>query len=297
MKKILPAAGILCLLLFLSWYFFIKQYDYLVRFTVKAAPGTVYEIVQTLATANKNIDVQEFLPFSEVNQRLTLNDSLLKLHWEFEAKNDSLTLVKLYVKDSLHSRQNKMAVLLTKSVIGKISKSLALTVRKDVEAQLAKFKIKIDGEANTPSTFCACTTISSFQEGKAQGMMQNNYLVSDFLYSNQLKLTGKPFIEVTRWDLNTTEIRFNFCFPTEKKDSLPVHEKVFFKQTESSKALKATYNGNYMFSDNAWYALYQYAENHQLNIDLTPTEVYFNSPNNGSDDSTWTTEIYLPLKQ
>ena len=67
------------------------------------------------------------------------------------------------------------------------------------------------------------------------------------------------------------------------------------KQQESVKALKATYNGNYITSDRAWYALLEHAERNAIKVSETPIEVFYNNPNFGGDELQWNAEIFMPL--
>ena len=90
-------------------------------------------------------------------------------------------------------------------------------------------------------------------------------------------------------------INYNFCFPIIKSDSLPKHHLISYKQQESVKALKATYNGNYITSDRAWYALLEHAERNAIKVSETPIEVFYNNPNFGGDELQWNAEIFMPL--
>jgi len=82
-----------------------------------------------------------------------------------------------------------------------------------------------------------------------------------------------------------------------KKDSLPSGGLVTFKQFEGGQYLKATYNGNYISSDRAWYALLDYAEQKGIEIEGKPVEIFFNNPNMGGDELKWRADIYMPLSQ
>ena len=97
-------------------------------------------------------------------------------------------------------------------------------------------------------------------------------------------------------NISTDRIKYNFCYPILKPDSLPQDGLVFFKEFQGGAAVKATYNGNYISSDRAWYALLEYAEKKGLKVKETPVEIFFNNPNMGGDALKWRADIYLPLE-
>ena len=96
--------------------------------------------------------------------------------------------------------------------------------------------------------------------------------------------------------MENDSIQYNFCFPIIKGDSLPTHELIKYKQYQSEKAIKAIYNGNYVTSDRAWYALLDYAERENIEVHKTPVEFFFNNPNYGGNELQWKAEIYMPIK-
>jgi len=62
------------------------------------------------------------------------------------------------------------------------------------------------------------------------------------------------------------------------------------------KVIKATYNGNYITSDRAWYSLLQYAKNNNLEVSQHLLEIFYSNPNMGGDELDWKAEIFLPIK-
>ena len=118
----------------------------------------------------------------------------------------------------------------------------------------------------------------------------------NYIKDNNIKLTGHPFLEITEWDVVEDLIKFNFCFPIQERDEYPATNDIKFKQTEEKVALKTIFNGNYKISDRAWYAILDYAEIKNIDIEELPIEVYLNDPHSGGDDLKWEAEIYMPLK-
>ncbi|MEH6777641.1 MAG: AraC family transcriptional regulator, partial [Maribacter arcticus] len=68
-----------------------------------------------------------------------------------------------------------------------------------------------------------------------------------------------------------------------------------YKKLETTKGIKAIYNGNYITSDRAWYALLRYAKTNGLNVAPNPIEIFYNNPDMGGNSLNWKTEVYLPL--
>ena len=126
--------------------------------------------------------------------------------------------------------------------------------------------------------------------------MQNYSLLSTHMVENDIGLNGKPFIEIMDWDMEKDSIHYNFCYPIIKTDSLPSHKLIKYKQFNGKKALKAIYNGNYITSDRAWYALIDYANKENIEIEYRPVEIFYNNPNMGGNELSWKAEIFLPIK-
>lgn len=288
---------LLAAILGLAWYLFVKPYDYRVSFHVKTSPGTAHEEVLNFAGLNINLKNTGSVSFDRVSQTLKLKDSIIDLEWNMESVNDSLTKIIVDLTDQDHSLSNRFQVPFSGSAIEKIAKGMLIPFKQAFDQKLSGFKVTIEGPAESEEVFCACIPLQSTQQTKAYSMMANNFIVDDFLDKNGMKLTGYPFLKINRWILDKKAIEFDFCFPTEKRDSLPESDEVQFKTIPKQKAIKAIYQGNYKSSDKAWYALYNYAKRNNLNVKLQPREIFLNNPNGGGDDKSWKAEVYLPLNE
>ncbi len=105
-----------------------------------------------------------------------------------------------------------------------------------------------------------------------------------------------PIIIIDDWNLEKNTLNYKFGFQIKRKDSLPIDSLIKFGRTKSKKALKAIYNGNYIGSDKAWFALYEYANRHHIDIDRKPLEIFHDNPFIGGNELDWIAEIYLPIK-
>ena len=296
MKKFLIALVSL-LLIGLIGYFFIYPYDYVVRFEADTFPGA---IDQTVKLWHDQVGVSgtevESNGFFELDQWVQAGDSVHLYHWEIKPITDSTSKVTVKIKDRDHSFFNKLQVPFGKTAIEASSTAKLRGYLQQLNEHIDLFQVRIVGESELPSTFYAYVDLETDQHGKAGGMMNNYQLLSDVLLSGGVNLNGPPMIVVDSWNRETDSLKFKFCFPIIRSDQLPRHPEVQYKRIFPERAIKAVYNGNYITSDRAWYALLRYAEKNGLEVEETPVEVFFNNPNFGGDATRWKAEVYLPLK-
>lgn len=280
----------------LVWYLFLKPYDYLVTFEARTFPGTINQSIKlwnsTLSDAQ--FVKQEGLTYLE--QTIKFNDSTYLYQWDITPITDSTSKVKVYVKDLDHSLKNKIEIPFLNTDFEKRTISTVREFNENLNEHISKFRVKVIGKSELKSTYCAYVSVKTTQFGKAKGMMYNYPLLNTILANNGIELNGRPFIEITQWDKETDSIQYDFCYPIIKSDTLPAHPDLKYKQFNSRNALKAIYNGNYITSDRAWYALMDYAEKNDIDFIDLPVEVFHNNPNMGGDALKWKAEIYLPLK-
>ncbi|MCB0473053.1 MAG: AraC family transcriptional regulator [Flavobacteriaceae bacterium] len=282
---------------FLVWYLLIKPYDYLITFKVKTIPGTINQSVKLWSETLDGSQITSAGDLYRLNQNITFNDSLFHLIWEIVPLTDSTSKVKVYIKDEDHSLQNKLEIPFMSNDFKKRSLNTVHGFAKDLQENIKSFKVTVNGTEKLNPSFCVYVPVKTSQFGKARGMMQNYALLMDFVAGHNLTPDGQPFVEITDWNMKTDSIDFNFCFPIVKQDSLPESKILQYKQFDGfEQALKATYNGNYITSDRAWYRLMDYAGARGIEISKTPVEVFYNNPNMGGDDLQWKAEIYMPIK-
>lgn len=295
MKKITSIIGIILIGLLL-WYMFIKPYDYLVTLEAKTSSGAINQTIKTWSISLDNSTIIEQTDIKNLKQKIKFNDSTYIYEWNITTINDSISKIKVFIKDVNYSLKNKITIPFSNTDFEKRTKNALMDFNKKLSEHIKKFKVTIKGESKLKSTYCAYVPLKSTQMGKALGMMKNYSLLSTILVENNVELNGKPFIEITHWDMNKDSINFNFCYPIIKNDSLPVHKLIKYKLLEDKNALKAIYNGNYITSDRAWYVLIDYAKKKNIKIEKKPIEIFYNNPNMGGNELNWKTEIYLPIK-
>ena len=280
----------------LLWYLFIKPYDYRVTFKARTFPGTINQSIKTWNSTLKDAQLVNQEGLNQLEQNIKFSDSTYLYQWDIIPLTDSTSKVKVYVKDLDHSLQNKIAIPFFNTDFEKRTISTVKDFSEKLNEHIDNFRVKVTGKKELPATYCAYVSVKTNQFGKAKGMMYNYPLLNTILANNGIELNGRPFIEITEWDKETDSIHYDFCYPIIKSDSLPEHPDLKYKQFNSRNALMAVYNGNYITSDRAWYALMDYAGKNDIQVTGLPVEVFQNNPNMGGDALTWKAEIYLPLK-
>ena len=295
MKKISTIIGFLTIG-FLLWYFIIKPYDYLVTFKVKTTAGTINQSIKLWDTSLENSSPIQQENLKNLTQQIIIKDSTYNYEWSISSVNDSISKVNVYVTDIDHSFANKISIPFGTTDFEKRTQNTITDFIDKLKEHLNKIRVRVVGIDSTRTTYCAYIPMKGLQIEKARGMMQNYSLLTSVLSAENIEMNGTPFVEITNWNTQNDSIAYNFCFPVIKSDSLPIDPRIQYKQYSGVKALKASYNGNYITSDRAWYALLDYAGNNDIEIVKNPLEVFYSNPNFGGDELKWEAQIYLPIK-
>jgi len=294
MKKFSAIIGFLTIG-FLLWYLIIKPYDYLVTFKVKTSAGTINQTIKLWNTSIANLNPVKQENIAILSQQIEVKDSIHNYKWSISSLNDSISKVNVYVTDEEHSFANRISIPFGTTDFEKRIEYTVTDFIAKLKEHLKKIKVTVVGKDTTRSTYAAYISVKGLQIEKARGMMQNYSLLTSVLSAENIEMNGTPFVEITNWNIQNDSIAYNFCFPVIKSDSLPIDPRIQYKQYNGVKALKATYNGNYITSDRAWYALLDYADNHDIVVDKKPLEVFYSNPNFGGDELQWEAEIFMPV--
>lgn len=299
-KLILSFIGIVILVTI--WYLFIKKYDYQINFFIKTSPGTVYSNILgmeswTHSRNAKNIKIINNTAFKSISQQINLKDSTYIFHWELNSINDSITKVKVFIKDKKNSLKQRLLLLVKKSDF--VKKSIIFVDKFNIELfkQTEKFRVKIVGKSTRPAyQSIIYVTFNTDLPSKAHEMMGKVIFLTQYMSKHHIKKIGNPFINITQWDVKKNTINCEFGFPVENLDVYPQDSIVKVRhKLEALPALKAIYNGNYRYTDRAWFALYNYAKKHNIKVVNNPFEIYLHDPHNGGTELDWQADVYLPL--
>lgn len=294
MKNIFLAVLILVFSVLL-FYLFIKPSEFEVNLKARTVPGDVIETIRIWNRSLNEAHIVEVDSFNSVSQTIVWKTRRYNYKWKFINLNDSLTHVNVQISEPGRTFINKFLVPFTDQNIEKDAEEIVTAFYEVLKTHLKITKVKVIGEVEMDSSFCVCRRFETDQLDKANGMMRDYPLLTSFINDFGLKLDGPPIVKVLQWDHNNGLLKFDFCFPIIKADSLPTVEGLVYLKIEKTKALKAEYYGNYITSDRAWYALVQYADENGYKTDRLPIEYFYDNPNLGMNEIKWKAEVYLSI--
>jgi len=300
MKK----AGIIAFTIFLGvaiWYLFIKQYDYQVSFKVKGSQGSVYyQIVNWESWGEdpkiKNINTVDSALYERVIQQVITKSGILNLEWNVESINDSITQIKVGAISEKKSVINRLAILTGETTFTRLLNNELIDFGKEVNKFARSFRIRIEGESEIPELEYLYISSKSNRLRKAAMMLPMNADLYPKILENKVETNGYPFVKITEWDIINDDIKFNFGFPVRHKDSLPISSVIKYGKSPAMKAIKATFYGNYRDSDQAWFALLEYAKRRNISVEKKPLEIFYNDPKQDGNSAEWKAEVFLPIK-
>ncbi len=304
MKKI-TLVFLILVIIGLSWFLFIKEFDHQFRFETKYGPGTAYKEILDIDKfsaddPNSNVQILEKEPFKNIIQKVDLkNGNHLILDWNFDFVNDSVTQVTVHTFDKKYSLQNRLEILnpfAKNDNIAKLKSDLN-AINTKINAHQNYYKITLKETASNPASNCVCITSSSTVEKKAMAMMSTIDKLEDFIENYELQLDGFPMLKVTSWNLETNQITFDFCFPIATKDDLTAVGNIQFKPIEARESLKAVFNGNYRLSHLTWLDLLEKAKREDIEVENLPLEVFYSNPRMGGEAIEWKAAVFMPLKK
>lgn len=304
MKKI-SLAFLSVVLLGLSWFLFIKEFDHQFRFQTKYGPGAAYQEILEIDhfsadDPNSNVEILEKEPFKNIVQQVDLkNGTHLILDWNFEFVNDSVTQITVNTLDEKNSFQSRLEVLnpfVRSENIEKLKSNLN-AININIDEHQNYYRITLKDTASNPGSNCVCIASSSTVEKKAMAMMGTIDRLEEFIENNQLTLDGFPMLKVTSWEPGTNQITFDFCFPIITENDLTPNGNIKLKRIEAKPSLKAVFNGNYRQSHLAWLDLLEKAERESIAVENLPLEIFYSNPRMGGDAIEWKATVFMPLKK
>ena len=301
-KKKIILSFLIVLILLLGWYLFIKRSDYVITFKAKTATTTIFQGIQDWSKQQQklnggNCKILEKRNFDFIVQKMSRAKESFIYTWELSSVNDSITGISVGIKEVDNSLYNRLTAPFFNTKFKQNQIEKIKYFKDELESHLKNFKVKIIGEGTSEETFVAYINLKSVLEEKAQTMIMKDALLTTYLVANTIKISGKPYLEVTKWDLDSEKIEFNYCFPIDKNSKYVPDANVKFKTLPAIKGLKATYYGNMRTSDRGWFALQDYAKSHNLKIENKPLEHFFANPYNGGNELEWETQIIVPFEE
>ncbi len=293
-KKISITIAALLLIVFI-WYLFIKQSDYVITFKAKTATGLIYQGINEWAKQESKTENDEYkiVKKNKFNQ-IVLSSSKTIYNWEIIPVNDSINKVKVGLKDVENSLYNRLTLPFYSNSFKEVQKKKISDFKDELEYHLSQFKVGKIKEGTSSEVFVAYIPLKSVMQEKAQTMIASDALITGYLFNNNIKIAGKPYLEVTNWNMDTEQLEFNYCFPIDKNTKYVKDKNVLFKTISSKKGLTVSYFGNMRTSDRGWFAIYDYSKKNNIKLDYKPLEHFFANPYNGGNELEWETQIIIP---
>lgn len=281
-----------------SWYFFLKTEDYSINFNTSAPAGRIAHKLKNWKFQHlEDVKVSEKEVFHFLSQTAQLDRSPVELSWKFSTKNDSLTRVRIEVTHADNKFRKRLALLFSTPDFQKKIKKDILKFKKALQADSDFFKVKVLGPDKIPETTCACIPLKSKMDDKAFEMKKNINILSDYLLKYELEMAARPRVDITSWNKSSEDIKFDFCFPLKKTEKeFPETSRIFIKTIPEKAALKAIFNGNYMYSHQAWMELIRYAKREKIKTKAKILEVFNSNPEMGGNTLHWEAEIYIQVR-
>lgn len=283
-------------LMVLAWYLFIRPYEYEVNFKAKTLPGDLIETIRIWDRSMDNAQIIRVDSFSMVEQVFVWNQRSYIYRWHFNVINDSTTDVNIKISQPNNSLKNKFLIPFTDQAIEQDAREISYNFYDILNEHLEITKVTVIGEHVLAPTFCVCRSLETKQIEKANGMMKDYDFLTEFISDHNLEVDGPPIVKVIGWNHSLGELKFDFCFPIKRNTYLPEHQHISYREFNSEKVLKANYNGNYITSDRAWYALIKHAELNGYTRIGQPIEYFYSNPTLGLNEKEWKAEVYLPIK-
>lgn len=297
MKKILWLLFGCGFLIALTYYIFLRPFEFEVKFKAATLPGDLIETIRIWDRSFNNENSLKVDSLSRLRQTIIWKGRSYIYDWHFIMMNDTTTKVNIQISEPSHSVRNKLLIPFTNQQIENDASEISNTFYGILKEHLKITSVKIVGKAYLDSSFCVCRLLETDQISKANGMMRDYTLLASFIDAHKLLLAGPPNVRIREWNHDKGLLKFNFCFPIKPSDSLPTTDSLIYKKFKGEKVIMAEYHGNYITSDRAWYELILYAKKNGYKVTGLPIEYFYNNPNLGLSQDKWRAEVYLPIAE
>ena len=278
------------------WFLFIREFDVRFKFKARTLPDIALVTFKTWASSQGTDDVSYDFETISAIQTIKSGTEKYTINWSFDLQKDSTTIAYAAITSDGNRFKNRLGSLFSSTPIKKEGAALVNDFYNKLNEHLAKVRVKVVGKSAFDEQLCICLPVETTQLGKAGGMMKNYSYIGEIISKDELKINGNPLLEIEEWDQKEDFLKFNFCFPVEEKKDLS-DSSFFYKSFEQIDALQAVYNGNYINSDRAWYALKFHAERNDIQVEMKPLEIFYHNPNIDREEMKWRADVFLPLSK
>lgn len=244
------------------------------------------------------------IPNRSIEQKMLLNTSVTDIksnvYWNFEPSENG-TMVTWGMKGDLNFKE-KLALSLQnrdlQEIFGSKFRQGLEKLEENTRHKMEEYSINVDGTTQHGGGYYMYTTTSSKMDevhDKAAEMVQQ---VSRYMKSNNISISGKPFILYNQRNEQTGTSIFSAAVPTSSQVITPSGSPVLNGFLPAQKAVKTTLKGNYKNTPEAWKKAYRYIEENELTINTKgePVEIFINLPAEEQNPALWITEIFIPVE-
>ena len=182
-------------------------------------------------------------------------------------------------------------------MIGGIFEKTLTKLDKVISHEMNTYDIKINGVVQKSGQiyFQRKVTCKISEVQKNVNLVSQSLLV--FFKENQILMTGSPFVLYDSYDIANDKANFSVCIPMKEEIYTADGSDYTTGKIENFQALKATLNGDYSHTKEAWEKVRAHARQNNLteNGSGKRMEVFTVSVNQVKNPSKWITEIYLPV--
>ncbi|WP_288983592.1 GyrI-like domain-containing protein [uncultured Flavobacterium sp.] len=235
-----------------------------------------------------------------LSQNITINKEENKSLFKFQ-KTKKGTLVTWHLSGKLDFKLKMLSVLEggIDNVIGDDLETGLNNIDNYLVKELTTYNIKVQGLVTKHATnyiqqIDSCK-IGSFQK-VSKKMLQN---MMNFVETNDIKITGLPFIIYNNPNTTSNQLIFSMCVPVEEEILTTEGSEISGGHFDEFLAVKTTLVGDYSHSKEAWDKTLKYIKNKKLIEDLSGKyiRIYKTSLPKERKPSKWITEIYIPVKK
>jgi len=245
------------------------------------------------------------IPNASLKQKIvfngTLEDEGYPVEWKLEPlENGTKTKVTWSMKGKLGLMEkiyfSTQDIGLEESVSTMYANSLE-NLNSVLLEQMEVYTITVDGITGYSGGYYLYNTTAAKQTeiGDKIGPMFSQ--IQNFMESNEIRISGSPFVAYIDWDESANTAIFTAGIPTSDRVILPDGSPVISGFMEETPALKTTLKGNYTYLMKAWETAESYIRQNNIIKDETksPFEVYTVSFPDEKNPANWVTEIYIPI--
>jgi len=228
--------------------------------------------------------IKPFEASSKVNWSFEPQGSDTKVTWQMEGEQDFVSKLFSFFMGSIED--------MTGPDFERGLHKLDSIVQKDMSV----YSIKVNGVIEHGggyylyrSTSCR---FSEFQSVMQQLMPE----LAAYALSNDIRMSGKPFVIYHKWDEANDAVIFSACIPTSTK-MISSEPNILTGQLEPFKAVKTTLTGDYKNLEEAWETTMSFMNERNLELleDGTMLETYVIDPASSPNPAKWITELFAEI--